>query len=148
MQIDDKAINLIVSFEGEKLTAYPDPGTGGDPWTIGVGHTGPDVHPGLTITEDQSRALLHGDLAKFETGVTGLIGQTPTTQDQFDALVCFAFNVGLNNLRNSTLLRKHCARDYGAAADQFGLWDKAAGRVLLGLQRRRAAEADLYRGEA
>lgn len=142
--ISDQMIAKIKGFEGEKLAAYPDPGTGAAPWTIGVGHTGPDVRPGMTITAAQSTNLLRADLAKFEAGVAALA--PTTTQGQFDALVSFAFNVGLTNLKGSTLLRKHNAGDYAGAADQFALWNKAAGKVLPGLVKRRAAEAQIYRG--
>lgn len=146
MNISDSGIALITQFEGEKLKAYPDPATGGDPWTVGVGHTGPEVKPGMVITSAQSKAYLHHDLVRFEKAVTTAIGSTPTTQNQFDALVSFAFNCGPANLLNSTLLRKHCARDYAGAANEFAKWNKAAGKVMAGLTRRRAAEAALYKG--
>lgn len=142
--MSDQGIAALKGFEGEKLTAYPDPATGGDPWTIGVGHTGADVHKGLTITAAQSDALLRKDLAKFETGVNAAAPKT--TQAQFDALVSFAFNVGLGNLESSTLLRKHNAGDYDGAAAQFAVWNKAAGKVMAGLTKRRAAEARMYKG--
>lgn len=138
--------NLIRDFEGERLTAYPDPGTGGDPWTIGVGHTGTDVHKGLTITKERSDQLLSEDLARFEAGVNKLAPKT--TQAQFDALVSFSFNVGLGNLTGSTLLKKHNAGDYAGAQAEFAKWNKAAGKVMPGLTRRRAAEAVLYGGKA
>ena len=134
----------IKGYEGIRLTAYPDPGTGGDPWTIGVGHTGTDVHKGLTITVAQADDLLRQDLARFETAVNRLAPKT--TQPQFDALVSFAFNVGEANLASSTLLKKHNAGDYDGAAAQFALWNKAAGKVLPGLVKRRASEARLYKG--
>jgi len=138
--------NLIRDFEGERLTAYPDPATNGDPWTIGVGHTGPDVHKGLTITREHSDKLLSDDLARFEAGVNKLASET--TQAQFDALVSFSFNVGLGNLTRSTLLKKHNAGDYAGAQAEFAKWNKAAGKVMPGLTRRRAAEAAMYGGKA
>lgn len=138
--------NLIREFEGERLTAYPDPATGGDPWTIGVGHTGPDVTKGLVITKELSDRLLSDDLGRFEGGVNKLA--LKTTQAQFDALVSFAFNVGLGNLTSSTLLKKHNAGDYAGAQAEFAKWNKAAGKVMPGLTRRRSAEAALYGGKA
>lgn len=135
-------IALIVRFEGERLTAYLCPA---GVWTIGVGHTGPDVHPGLRIARDRSRALLMQDLARFEQAVARLA--PVATQAQFDALVAFAFNVGSDALAGSTLLRKHKAGDYAGAAAEFARWNKAGGKALPGLTARRAAEARLYRGQ-
>jgi lysozyme len=146
-QIGARGLALIEQAEGCRLTAYPDPGTGGDPWTIGTGHTGPDVHEGLTITQAQADDLLRQDLARFEQGVAALVAGHLTTQDQFDALVSFAFNLGLGAFGGSSLLRLHNGGTYAAAAGEFGKWIHSNGRVLPGLVRRRAAEAALYRGE-
>ena len=132
---------LITRYEGEKLTAYLCPAK---VWTIGVGHTGPDVRQGMTITRDQSQALLARDLARFEAAVNRLAPRT--TQMQFDALVSFAFNLGAAALARSTLLRLHNAGEMDAAAREFGKWNKAGGKVLPGLTARRGAEARLYRG--
>lgn len=145
--ISGRGIALIEQAEGCRLAAYPDPGTGGEPWTIGVGHTGPDVCEGLAITQEQADDLLRQDLATFERGVAALVGDHPTTQDQYDALVSFAFNLGLRALGGSSLLRLHNEGAYAAAAGEFGKWIHSDGRVLPGLVRRRAAEAALYRGE-
>lgn len=139
---------LVAKFEGCKLAAYPDPGSGDVPWTIGYGATGPDIKKGVTWTQQQADTRLMADLTRFAKGVSTAIGAKPATQHQFDAMVSFAFNVGLTNLLNSTLLRLHVAGDYAGAANQFAKWNKAAGRVLAGLTRRRAAEAALYRGDA
>jgi lysozyme len=141
-------LDLIKRSEGVRLSAYPDPGTGGDPWTIGYGHTGPEVHRGLVWTQAQADAALALDVARFADKVEKLIGDAATTQGEFDALVSFAFNVGAGNLASSTLLRKHKAGDKAGAAAEFGKWTHAAGRVLPGLVTRRAAEAALYRGAA
>jgi lysozyme len=146
-RISGRGLALIEEMEGCALAAYPDPGSGGDPWTIGFGHTGVDVHEGLTITQDQAEALLRQDVARFERGVAALVAGHPTTQNQFDALVSFAFNLGLGALTGSSLLRLHRLSAYGAAAGEFGKWTHVGGRVLPGLVRRRAAEAALYRGE-
>ena len=144
---------LIQQFEGcEKkkpdgtFQAYPDPGTGGDPWTIGWGSTGPDIKPGTVWTQQQCDDRFSEHLAEFAAGVAKAIGNAPTTQSQFDALVSFAYNVGLGNLSSSTLLRKHKAGDFAGAAREFARWNKAAGKVLTGLTRRRNAESALYNG--
>jgi lysozyme len=137
---------LIERFEGRRHQAYPDPATGADPWTIGVGHTGPEVHEGLTWDDAQIDAALDADLKHFDTGVTALIGAAPTSQNEFDALVSFAFNLGLGNLGKSTLLASHKAGDKAGAAIEFARWNRAGGKPMPGLTRRRAAEAALYRG--
>ena len=139
----DQMRRMIEAWEGCELTAYPDPGTGAEPWTIGYGHTGPDVTPGLTITQEQADLLLSGDLHRFEADVNGVCGDA-TTQQQFDALTSFAYNCGFGNLRSSSLLRYHLAGDYAAAANEFQKWDHAAGQVMAGLLRRRQGEAAVY----
>lgn len=140
--------DLVKSFEGCVLKAYPDPGSGGDPWTIGVGATGPGIAKGVVWTQQQADDRLMADLARFGRGVWTAMGEKETLQNRFDALVSLAFNIGLGNLTSSTLLRKHVAGDYAGAADQFIRWNKAAGKVMAGLTRRREAEAKLYRGQS
>ena len=146
MTVGPDGIALIQRFEGCKLQAYPDPGTGGEPWTVGWGTTryanGQKVQPGDTVTQAEADALLRNDLAGTERQVTRAIGDAPTTQKQFDALVSFHYNTG--SLLSSTLLRKHKARDYAGAAAEFLRWTHAGGKVLPGLVKRRAAEAALY----
>lgn len=139
MHISQRGLDLIKQFEGCRLTAYRCPA---DVLTIGYGHTGPDVTEGLRITPQQAEALLRGDLARFEDGVRRHAGAA--TQDQFDALVSFAFNVGIGALAGSTLLKRHKAGDKARAANEFLRWNKAGGIVLPGLTRRRAAERRLY----
>lgn len=141
-RINDAGLKLIKDAEGLRLAAYPDPGTGGDPWTIGYGHTGPEVKKGMVISSGQADAYLKADVARFEQAVAQLC--PVTTDNQFSALVSFAFNLGPENLRTSTLRRLHNEGDYAGAQAQFGRWNKAAGRVLPGLTKRRAAEAALY----
>lgn len=143
--VSDRCLALIKRFEGCMLGAYPDPGTGGDPWTIGWGTTGPDIHKGLVWTQDQANERLAADVEKFAHQVDTLIGPASTTQSEFDALVCFAYNVGLGNLGSSTLLKLHKAGRVQEAAEQFVRWNKAAGQIMRGLTRRREAEAELYR---
>ncbi len=143
MTISHAGLQLVMKAEGLRLTAYPDPGTGGDPWTVGFGHTGPDVHPGLIISEEQAERLLREDIVFAEIGVR-TYATVPLTQGQFDALTSFAFNCGIGALRGSTMLRKLNSRDYMGAADEFKRWDMAAGQHLPGLARRRADEKDMF----
>jgi lysozyme len=133
-------LTLIRDAEGDRLAAYYCPA---GILTIGVGHTGPDVKHGMKITQAQSDALLAADLAKFEKAVARNV-KVPLTQNQFDALVSFTYNLGEGNLRSSTLLKRVNAGDFTAAAAEFSKWDKAGGRVLAGLTKRRAAEAALF----
>ena len=141
LSISKRGLDLIKRSEGLELKAYPDPGSGGDPWTIGYGHT-KGVKRGQVITPDQADAFLLEDVAEFERAVRRLAPKT--TKGQFDALVSFAFNVGSANLEKSTLLKKHNAGDYAGAKAEFDKWKFASGKVLKGLVTRRAAEAELY----
>ena len=142
MKVSDIGIDAITDYEGVRLKAYPDPGTGGEPWTIGVGHTG-GVRPGDTITREQSDAFLRADLAHCEKAIERLV-RVPLTPGQFDALASFIFNVGAGNFENSTLLRLLNKGDYDGAADEFLKWTRAAGRVLPGLVKRRISERKLF----
>lgn len=144
MKLSQKGIELIKQFEGYSSKAYPDPATGGAPWTIGYGTT-KGVKPGMVITAQQAEKMLRDDVAKFESGVSSLI-TAPTTQGQFDAMVSLAYNIGLGNFGKSTLLKKHNARCYTCAADQFRVWNRANGKVMNGLTKRRAAEREVYMG--
>ena len=150
-------IALVQRFEGcarlrpdGRLEAYPDPGTGGAPWTIGWGATGPGIDgrpigPGTIWTQAQADARLVADLARHATDVAAAIGAAPTTQAQFDALVSFHYNTGA--IGRATLTRRHVAGDAAGAMREFARWNRAGGRVLRGLTRRRAAEATLYAGD-
>jgi lysozyme len=151
MTPSQKCIDLIKPFETCRLTAYmPTPR---DRPTIGWGTTGPDVRMGMTWTQGHADARFERDLADFAAGVTHELQGKPTTQGQFDALVSFAYNVGLDDdadniaegLGDSTLLKKHLAGDYVGAALEFAKWNKQDHVELRGLTRRRAAEAALYR---
>ena len=143
MEYSKNGLHLTEEFEGLRLTAYPDPGTGGNPWTIGYGHTGSDVHPGLTITKEQAEELLMKDIQKAVADVNSKV-TTDLTQDEFDAIVDFVFNVGAGNFNNSTLLKKINANDMEGAANEFDKWNLAAGKVMAGLVRRRHAETMLF----
>lgn len=144
--INNAALAIIKSFEGDVLHVYNDPATGGAPLTAGYGHTGPEVDAlglGAPITQEHADAWLASDLARFEQGVNDLCA-VDLTLNQFSALVSFAYNVGLCALAESTLMRLVNAGHFSAAADQFGLWVWGAGRVMPGLVRRRAAEKALF----
>lgn len=138
-QINQAGLDLIKQFEGCELGAYKCPA---GVWTIGYGSTGKHVFPGLAISKDYAEKLLRDDLARFEEFVEAKC--SPSTENQFAALVSFAFNLGNENLRTSTLRRLHKAGDYSGAALQFKRWNRAGKRVLAGLTKRRAAEAALY----
>lgn len=134
--------DLIKNFEGCKLEAYPDPATHGEPITIGVGHTG-GVKLGDVITQEQADEYLVSDVAHAANAVNQMVAVS-ITQGEFDALCSFAFNLGIGNLKNSTLLKKLNSGDIQGAADQFLVWNKAAGKVMAGLTRRREAERTLF----
>lgn len=146
--VSDAGAALVKQFEGCRTSAYPDPATGGAPWTIGYGATGPEIVRGTVWTLQQCDERLHDDLNRFARGVSDAIGGAPTTQNEFDAMVSLAYNVGLANFRSSTLLRMHRAGDKAGAAAQFVRWNRADGKVMGGLTRRREAEAEMYRGRA
>ncbi len=132
---------LTEQFEGLRLAAYQDQvGV----WTIGYGHTGPDVYPGLTITQNEATALLLHDVGTAAGCVNRLV-TVMLQQEEFDALVDFVFNLGAQAFATSTLLRKLNASEFDAAIAEFAKWDHAGGQVVAGLLRRRLAEADLFR---
>lgn len=146
--------NLIKRFESCRLTAYPDPGTGGDPWTIGWGHTGPEVHKGMTISQDIADALLLKDVT-HAADQAQRAATVQLTQGQFDAFTSLVFNIGpggpdrdgIIRLRSgapSTFLRKLNAGDTLGASLSMLAWNRAGGRVMEGLNRRRAAERELF----
>ena len=149
--IGPDGVALIKRFEGcarlrtdGLVEAYPDPATGGAPWTIGWGATGPEIGPDTVWTQAQCDARLERDLTKYSTEVSEALGCASCDQHQFDALVSFHYNTGA--IDRATLTRKHIAGDHEGAAAEFARWNMAAGRVLRGLTRRRACEAALYRG--
>ena len=144
MQTSDKGISLIKQFEGCKLTAYQD---SVGVWTIGYGWTQPvdgkPIRAGMTINQETAERLLKTGLVSYESDVSRLV-KVGLTQGQFDALVSFTYNLGARSLSTSTLLRKLNAGDYAGAADEFLRWNKAGGKVLNGLTRRREAERALF----
>lgn len=137
---------LIERNEGCRLHTYRDVvGV----LTIGYGCTGPAVHDGMTITQAEADKMLSDRLAhEFEPGVLRAIAGAPTTQNQFDAMVSLAFNIGLGAFARSTVCRKHHDGDHAGAAQAFLSWNKAGGRVLGTLLRRRNEERLLYLGKA
>lgn len=141
MRISEAGVDLIKSFEGCKLESYKCPA---GIWTIGYGHTGSGVTSGLIIDEQEAESLLYDDLVKFEDGVNKLTCELDITQGMFDALVCFAYNVGLDALARSTLLKLLKQNKVLEASEQFKRWNKANGKELAGLTRRRNAEAELF----
>lgn len=136
---------LIKPFEACKLAAYADPATGGDPWTIGWGAVGKGIKPGVVWTQAQADARLAADVSRFERGVCELLVR-PVAAHQLAALISFSYNCGLGNLASSTLLRLVNGGQHDLAAQQFARWNKAGGRVLRGLTRRRAAERAVFEG--
>ena len=147
--ISPEGTALIKRFEGcarrrsdGLIEAYPDPGTGSHPWTIGWGATGAEIGPGTVWSQAECDARLARDLERYASDVARAIGDAPTSQNQFDALASFHYNTGA--LPRSTLLRRHLANDFAGAASEFARWKHAGGRVMAGLVRRRAAEARLY----
>ena len=167
-------ISVMHYFEQCKLLAYPDPGSelfgalkaagidpynvpvvpvryanlSGAPWTIGFGDTGPDVVPGLRIVQAEADARFAKRLAQeFEPGVSAAV-KVIVTQRQFDALVCLAYNIGVDAFRKSTLLSCLNRRQTSTASNQFLVWNKSNGKVMLGLRRRRAAEQAVFDGKS
>lgn len=131
---------IIKQSEGLRLEAYLCPA---GVWTIGYGHTGKDVVEGMKITRGEAEKLLEGDLEKFEKDILKMV-KVGLTQNQFDALVSFTYNVGGGALKTSTLLKKLNAGDYMGAADEFLKWTKAGGKELPGLVKRRRTERALF----
>ncbi|WP_256660300.1 lysozyme [Pseudomonas sp. RIT623] len=115
-------------------------------WTIGYGTTR-GVKAGMSISKEQAERMLLNDVQRFEPEVQRLV-TAPLNQNQWDALISFTYNLGSANLESSTLRRLLNVGDYAAAAEQFPRWNKAGGKVLPGLVRRRAAERELFLGAA
>ncbi len=148
--IGPDGVALIKQFEGcarrrsdGQFEAYPDPATGGDPWTIGWGAIGRGIGPGTVWTQAECNARLEHDLVRFARDVARALGDAPTSQGQFDAMVCFHYNTGA--IAKATLTKLHRSGQFDAAAQEFGKWVNAGGKRMPGLVRRREAEARLYR---
>ncbi len=146
LQVSARGLDLIKQFEGcaklgkdGTIAAYRCPG---GVWTIGWGATGDGIGPDTVWNQDDCDARLEKDVARHAADVCRVLDGTPTTQGQFDALVSFHFNTGA--IGRATLTRRHKAGDHAGAVKEFARWNKAGGRVLAGLTRRRAAEVRLY----
>lgn len=142
MKTSARGVEAIAGYEGIKLEAYPDPGTGGEPITIGVGHTG-GVKLGDVITHEEAMQLLADDLCKAEAAVNNAV-RVPISQHEFDALVSLAFNIGNTAFANSTLVRLLNIGDRLGASNEFTRWNKGGGHILPGLVTRRAAERAMF----
>lgn len=147
MTFTPAARSLLQRLEGCRLTAYRDQA---GVLTIGYGHTGPDVRPGLVWTQAQADAQLDNDVQRFILGVQSMLGGEPLTDNQFSALVIFAFNVGLTALHGSTALRCVKLGQLAQVPAALMLWNKihdASGVPVVdaGLVKRREAECNLWR---
>lgn len=142
MKMSENGKSVLKHYESCRLKAYQD---SVGVWTIGWGHTGSDVRPGLVWSQRQADTALDVDLARFETAVSRAV-RVPLNQSQFDALVCFTYNLGIGALQSSTLLAKLNGGDYAAVGAQLRRWNKAGGQTLYGLVKRRAAEDALFNG--
>jgi lysozyme len=139
--IDNKGLQDIIGHEGKENVAYWD--ADGGVWTIGVGHTGPEVRAGLVWTDAQVMDALRVDVSWAVAALNKLV-RVPLDQNQVNALVDFIFNEGAGNFGGSTLLRLLNAGDYAGADAQFKRWNLAGGRVLAGLVKRREDEAEEF----
>ena len=143
MRTSEAGIDLIKSFEGCRTVAYQDVvGV----WTIGYGHT-IDVKEGMRITQHQCDVMLEVDIETYENYVNEQV-DVSLTQNQFDALVSWVYNLGPTNLRNSTMLKVLNAGKYDEVPYQMKRWNRAGGKVLKGLVVRRKAEAELFNNES
>lgn len=145
MRTSERGLQFIAEHEGLSLHAYPDPGSGGEPYTIGYGHTG-GVKPGDVCTPEQAMEWLREDIQEAERAIERLV-TVELTDEQHAALVSFVFNLGAGNFERSTLLKMVNARNFDGASREFPRWNRAAGRVMAGLTKRRHAEAAMFAGE-
>lgn len=144
MKTSAAGLALIREYEGCVLHAYQD---AAGVWTIGVGHTAaagpPAPTPGMTISEAEALDILARDICQYERAVESAVARR-MTQNQFDAMVSLCFNIGPSRFRESTVLHDFNRGETEGAADAFLLWNRAGGRVLEGLVRRRYAERALF----
>lgn len=149
LSVSDDMIDMLKSFEGlhrkradGKIEAYLDTNAKPPVWTAGWGHT-KTARPGMVLTEEQAVALKKQDLSEHEQNVKDFV-TVPLTQGQFDALVSFSYNVGRNNFRKSDVVKAVNAKDFEAAKRNLRKWNRAGGKVLDGLTKRREAEIALF----
>lgn len=141
--LNQLGIDLIKSFEGCKLKAYPDPATGGKPWTIGYGHTGSEVSQGLIWTQGQADNQLESDLHAICDRIHPFI-TVDLNDNQFSSLVSLAYNIGVGHFKSSTLLKLLNATHLDEASNEFSKWGNAGGHPMTGLMTRRLAEQKLF----
>ena len=141
MKTGTKGIELIKHFEGCELEAYK---CAAGVWTIGYGHI-KGVTPESVITQEQAEQMLVEELNEYEGYINNMV-TVPLSQNQFDALVSWVYNLGGGNLKASTLLKVVNSGEFNGVPEQIMRWNKAGGKVLEGLTRRRQAEADLFSG--
>jgi len=139
MKISNIGIDLIKQFEGCETEAYKCPA---GVWTIGYGHI-KGVQEGDVITETQAHEMLVEELKEYESYILNAV-EVDLNQNQFDAMVSWVYNLGPTNLKSSTLLQELNSKNYNAAAQEITKWNKAGGKVLTGLVKRREAEASLF----
>jgi len=144
MKVSQTGLDLIKHFEGLSLKAYKCPA---GVWTIGYGTTGvPEARLGVVISAARAEELLAIDVDKFSRQVWVLVSDVVINQRQMDALIAFAYNVGIGAFKTSTLLKKLLQKDYTGASKEFLRWTKAKGKELPGLVKRRRAESLLFLG--
>lgn len=136
---------LIAKWEGAEFVPYPDPATGGAPWTVCYGHTGPDVVQGKRYTLAECQAFLDADMREANSHVRRCI-PVPLLEQVEVALTSATFNIGPRVVCGSTLQRKALANDWPGACNELRRWNRAAGRVMRGLTLRRADEAGICEG--
>ena len=141
MKTSAEGLSLIKKFEGCELYAYQ---CSAGVWTIGYGHT-KDVEPGMQITKEDADEMLVEELHEYESYINDFV-TAPLSQNQYDALVSWVYNLGPTNLSQSTLLRELNQGNYNGVPSEIRRWNKAGGKVLDGLVRRREAEALMWSG--
>jgi lysozyme len=134
---------FIKGYEKLRLIAYPDPGTGGAPYTLGWGQTGPNIKKGSTCTKEEADAWFDAHVAKCEAAIAKYI-TVPLNQNQFDALVSWLYNCGEDIARTSTLTKKLNLGDFLGASQEFPRWNHSGGHILDGLTTRREAEQMVF----
>lgn len=140
MRPSPRCFSIIREFEGCRLESYEDvAGT----WTVGYGQTGPGIVEGTRISKGVAEAMLKDTLSHLGDDLFALVGWR-LNQNQYDALISFCYNVGLAAFKGSTMLKKILAYDIPGAAEEFLMWDHAAGKVIPGLTKRRQAEKMLF----
>ncbi len=142
MNTSAEGISLIKKFEGCELTAYQ---CSAGVWTIGYGHT-KGIEEGMEISQEEAEQMLVDELHEYENYINKYV-TAPLSQNQFDAMVSWVYNLGPANLKASTLLKVLNAEDYEGVPAQIKRWNKAGGEILDGLIRRREAEARLFKND-